>query len=116
MVGGMIRYAYLNEIGGGTAFACKGVDLHPDCISPGVEFPMFAFLLAWATFGMATGATSEASNSKAAATVSREWTDASGSKHVRAVLLRIEGDKLWLRRSDGKLATTTVSQLSRADR
>jgi hypothetical protein len=46
----------------------------------------------------------------------REWTDASGSKRARAILLRIEGDTLWLRRSDGKLTTTMISLISESDR
>jgi hypothetical protein len=77
---------------------------------------MFVLLLAWATFGMATGSGNEASVKVAVPADAREWTDATGSKHVRAALLSRQGDKLWLRRSDGKLATATVSQLSLADR
>jgi hypothetical protein len=46
----------------------------------------------------------------------REWSNASGTKHVRAVLLRVDGEKLWFRRSDGKLTTTSISQLSSVDR
>jgi SLA1 homology domain 1, SHD1 len=75
---------------------------------------MFFLLVTWATLGMTAG--EEASVKSAAIAEIREWTDASGNKRVRAVLLSTEGDKLWLRRPDGKLATTTVSQLSPADR
>ena len=46
----------------------------------------------------------------------REWTDASGTKRTYAVLLRIDGDTLWLRRSDGKLTKTTMSRISEGDR
>jgi hypothetical protein len=46
----------------------------------------------------------------------REWVDASGTRRARAVLLRIEGDTLWLRRNDGKLSTTNISNLSQRDR
>jgi SLA1 homology domain 1, SHD1 len=77
---------------------------------------MFALLLAWASLGVTTGAADEVTSKNLASSASRDWTDASGAKHVRAILLRIEGDQLWLRRSDGKLTTTTVSQLSSADR
>jgi SLA1 homology domain 1, SHD1 len=77
---------------------------------------MFALLLAWSALGITTGSSNAAPVETPPTADSREWTDASGAKHVRAVLLRIDGDKLWLRRSDGKLATTTVAQLSNADR
>lgn len=77
---------------------------------------MFVLLLAWATLGATIESAHERSVKTTESADSREWTDASGSKHVRAVLLSAEGDKLWLRRSDGKLATATVSQLSLADR
>ncbi len=73
---------------------------------------MFAFLLAVATVGITT----EAPVKTAAPGVSREWTDASGTRHVRAVMLRTDGEKLWLRRDDGTLAHATLAQLSRADR
>ena len=46
----------------------------------------------------------------------REWTDASDTKRAHAVLIRIEGDTLWLRRSDGKLTKTTMSRISEGDR
>src|SRR6478609_9715514 len=46
----------------------------------------------------------------------REWTDVSGTRHARAALLRVEGEKLWLKSADGRLATTTLGQLSSADR
>jgi hypothetical protein len=46
----------------------------------------------------------------------REWADASGARRARAVLLRIDGDTLWLRRADGKSAKTTISALSERDR
>jgi hypothetical protein len=77
---------------------------------------MFVLLLAWATLGATIEPAHERSVKTTELANSREWTDASGSKHVRAVLLNMEGDKLWLRRSDGKLATATVSQLSFSDR
>jgi len=57
-------------------------------------------------------ATAENSNNYAA----RDWTDASGTRRVHAALLRVEGEKLWLRRSDGKLTTAAVSELSAVDR
>jgi hypothetical protein len=46
----------------------------------------------------------------------REWTDASGTRRARATLLRVEGDRLWLERPDGKLTTTTLQNLSQRDR
>ena len=46
----------------------------------------------------------------------REWTDASDTKRAHAVLIRIEGDTLWLRRTDGKLTKTTMSRISEGDR
>src|SRR3954463_15260964 len=78
--------------------------------------PMFALLLAWASIGMMTVPANDARVKNAATKMPRDWTDASGSKHVRAVLLRKDGDKLWFRRSDGKLSFATLSQLSLADR
>src|SRR5215216_290132 len=80
------------------------------------QFRMYALLLVCVVFGT-TSKSSMAAPAKTAATPDwREWSNASGSKHVRAVLRRIEGDKLWLRRSDGKLATATLAQLSDVDR
>jgi hypothetical protein len=73
---------------------------------------MFAFLLALATVGITT----EAPVNTAATAVSREWTNASGTQRVRAVMLRTDGEKLWLRRDDGTLAQATLTQLSHADR
>jgi hypothetical protein len=46
----------------------------------------------------------------------RDWTDASGRRHARAVLLNIKGSKLSLQRADGKLVSTTLVQLSETDR
>ena len=77
---------------------------------------MFALLVAWATFAIAMASANEGASKPAANVEPREWTDASGTKRVRAVLLRVEGEKLWFRRSDGKLTTATISQLSQADR
>lgn len=46
----------------------------------------------------------------------REWSDASGAHRALAVLLRVEGDRIQLRRSDGKLVSARVANLSDADR
>ena len=46
----------------------------------------------------------------------REWTDASGTKRAMPFCSAIEGDTLWLRRSDGELTTTSMSRLSEHDR
>jgi hypothetical protein len=46
----------------------------------------------------------------------RTWTSASGLKTARATLLRVDGEKLWLRRQDGSTATAALSKLSRPDR
>jgi hypothetical protein len=77
---------------------------------------MLAILLVWVNIGITAAAMNPVTHERSASATSREWTNASGTKHVWAVLLRVEGDTLWLRRSDGKLATTTISQLSKADR
>jgi hypothetical protein len=77
---------------------------------------MFAILLACSMYGIAARVESNGSVNAAGTTNSREWTNASGTRHVRAELLRIEGDKLWFRRLDGKLTTSSLSQLSSADR
>ena len=66
----------------------------------------------------ASGSSVAAGPSEGLATVQpvREWTDASGTRHARAVLLRVEGERLWLKTPDGRLNTTTLSRLSSADR
>src|SRR4051812_4004939 len=46
----------------------------------------------------------------------REWTDVTGTRHARAALLRVEGERLWLKSSDGRLTTTTLGRLSSSDR
>jgi len=46
----------------------------------------------------------------------REWTSASGDRRAHAALVRVEGDKLWLRTAAGRLATTTKAAVSVADR
>src|SRR3954454_9901263 len=77
---------------------------------------MLGLLIAWTTIGMMSVPANEAPVKTGATAVPRDWTDTSGSKHVRAVLLRRDGDKLWFRRSDGKLTYANISQLSLADR
>jgi hypothetical protein len=78
---------------------------------------MFALLLTWTILATTAPPANEATTAEHSASfAARDWTDASGTKRVRAALLRVEGEKLWLRRSDGKLTTTAVSQLSLADR
>jgi hypothetical protein len=77
---------------------------------------MFALLLASAAFGIMMLSSKDAADKAPAATAFREWTDASGTRRVKAILLRVEGETLWLRRADGKLAIATISQLSPADR
>jgi hypothetical protein len=73
---------------------------------------MFALLVIWA----ACGTTAAFLADDLPANDLREWTDASGARRARAALVRVEGDKLWLRRPDGKLATTTIERLSETDR
>jgi hypothetical protein len=46
----------------------------------------------------------------------RDWTDATGERHARAALIGLEGEKLRLRRTDGRQVTTTLSRISAADR
>jgi hypothetical protein len=38
----------------------------------------------------------------------RQWTDASGSWHAQAALISVAGDRISLRRIDGKLVATTL--------
>lgn len=45
----------------------------------------------------------------------REWSDASGSKRAQAVLVSIDGDAIWLRRSDGKRVSARLANLSQRD-
>jgi SLA1 homology domain 1, SHD1 len=78
---------------------------------------MYLLLVLWATCGIQSDSSNDSTRATTASTlVSREWTNASGNKRVRAVLLRIEGDKLRLRRDDGKLSSTTLTALSDRDR
>ncbi len=76
---------------------------------------MLAVLLAWALMGIPEGPIEAVTPSSVVAT-SREWTDVSGTKRVQATLVRAEGGRLWLRRPDGNLATTTLAELSPTDR
>src|SRR5689334_15747911 len=76
---------------------------------------MIALLLSWAALAVIAPG-SEIKAEVPANYVARDWTNASGKQHVRATLLRTEGDKLWLRRPDGVLATAALSQLSETDR
>jgi hypothetical protein len=45
----------------------------------------------------------------------RDWTDVGGTRHASATLLRVDGEKLWLRTADGRLTSTTLSRLSSSD-
>ena len=47
---------------------------------------------------------------------SRQWTGASGTRHARAALLSVDGNKVSLCRTDGRLVATTLNQLSETDR
>src|SRR5690349_4005954 len=76
---------------------------------------MIALLLSWAALAV-TAPGSEIKADTPANYVASDWTNASGTQHVRATLVRVEGDKLWLQRPDGGLATAAISQLSDADR
>ena len=46
----------------------------------------------------------------------RQWTDPTGSRHAQAALISVAGDKISLRRVDGKLVATTLSRVSDSDR
>lgn len=76
---------------------------------------MISFLLTWVALAASPASINGTTASLAPAAL-RQWTDARGTRHVAARLIRIDGDTLWLERPDGKLATATVSQLSSADR
>jgi hypothetical protein len=73
---------------------------------------MVALLLVWAACGIpiafVVGSTPTESP--------REWVDASGTKRAQATFVRVDGDTVWLRRADGKLVITTLSNLSKRDR
>ena len=73
---------------------------------------MFQLFLTWAICGTAITAVAETSPIE----IQREWTDASGTRRSYATLLRVEGERLWLQRPDGKLTTTTLQNLSKRDR
>jgi hypothetical protein len=45
-----------------------------------------------------------------------KWTDASGSRHAQAALISVAGDKISLRRIDGKLVSAKLSGVSESDR
>jgi hypothetical protein len=46
----------------------------------------------------------------------RVWTNASGTRQAQAALLRVTREKLWLRRADGRIVTTTFDRLSPQDK
>jgi hypothetical protein len=102
----------------GTAFAYS--TWPPQKIAPVIasdaENLMISVLLTWAALAASPAPMNVAATHPETSAVARDWTDASGTKRVRAQLIRIDGDTLWLKRPNGKLATTTVSQLSPADR
>ena len=50
-----------------------------------------------------------------AALAARDWTDVTGTKRARATLIHVDGEKLWLRRADGRMAKATLASLSRPD-
>jgi hypothetical protein len=78
----------------------------------------FTYLIVWLAYGVSTtGAPPESSPDERDANnqVIREWTDATGTRHARAVLLRVKGEKLWLKTADGRLTSTTLSRLSSPD-
>ena len=80
---------------------------------------MFVVIAAWAALGFAALSAiheTAASTSTSAELAEREWTSASGGKRARAILVRVEGERLTLRRSNGKLATITLPEISDADR
>lgn len=79
----------------------------------------FLYLVVCVLSGLPNSAPSSRSPTAGdSATVSsvRKWTDATGARHAKAALLRIEGEKLWMRTADGRLSTTTLSRLSEPDR
>lgn len=47
--------------------------------------------------------------------LAREWADSTGAYKVEATLVKVEGDKVVLRRSDGDTVTIPISRLSAAD-
>ncbi|MCR4414463.1 MAG: SHD1 domain-containing protein, partial [Thermoguttaceae bacterium] len=57
-----------------------------------------------------------ASPSKAGPARTRTWRDSSGVFEVQAALVRCEGDKVTLRRKDGKLIQVPLDKLSAQDR
>jgi hypothetical protein len=73
---------------------------------------MVAHLLVWAACGIPIGLVAASTPTESP----REWVDASGTKRAQATFLRVEGDTVWLRRPDGKLVITPLSNLSQRDR
>jgi hypothetical protein len=77
---------------------------------------MIRFLLLWAVCGTALTAAAQPVSPAALDATPREWTDASGTRRARATLLRIDGETVWLRRPNGHLTKTNLSNLSERDR
>lgn len=82
---------------------------------------MVAFVHSLIWFLSATTGSGEVGGLERAAMVApalapREWMSASGGQRAVATLIRVDGDKLWLRTPDGRLATTTKGAVSAADR
>src|SRR3978361_667820 len=78
--------------------------------------PYILVLFAFEVATLNTSVAAPPNESPAATEPVREWTDVSGTRHARAALLRVEGEKLWLKNSDGRFTTTTLNRLSSSDR
>ena len=46
----------------------------------------------------------------------REWTDSTGRKSIKATLLEIRGDRITLKRADGRVFTAPLERFSEKDR
>jgi hypothetical protein len=77
---------------------------------------MFRLVALWTVCAAALTAAAQPPPSEGLDASPREWTDASGARHARASLYRIDGDTIWFRRPDGKLTKTALANLSEADR
>jgi SLA1 homology domain 1, SHD1 len=82
------------------------------------ELAYFPLFLLWLTFeisGSDKPPESRLDTNPSSHQLVRDWTDSGGSRHARAVLLRVDGDNLQLKSADGRLVSAKLNELSPSD-
>jgi uncharacterized protein (DUF2267 family) len=99
-------------------FACASSQNPPVIPNHEHQVAYFPCLIVWLAVGVSTTERPQESRAAESQTFNREireWTDATGTHHARASLLRFKGDKVWFKTADGRLTSTTLSRLSLDD-